>query len=70
MKLKDYVFDKLDFFDAEEWLKRTERSRFILTMIVCTTSFVLSIFLPSGKSNLKLRKDRQEKVKTISKNQN
>ena len=69
MKLKDYILDKLDFIDYDWWM-RTEKVRYITLWVISLLSLVLSIFLPSGKSNLKLQKEQVEKVKTISKNQN
>lgn len=69
MKLKDYILDKLDFIDYDWWM-RTEKTRYIITWVISLLAVLLSIFLPSGKSNLKLQKEQVEKVKTISKNQN
>ena len=69
MKLKDYLINKLDFIDYEWWIK-TEKTRYIITWVISLLAVLLSIFLPSGKSNLKLQKEQVEKVKTISKNQN
>ena len=69
MNIKDYIHDKLDFIDYDWWV-RTEKTRYILLWIISLLSVTLSIFLPNGKSNLKLQKEQVEKVKTISKNQN
>ena len=69
MNIKDYILDKLDFIDYDWWM-RTEKVRYITLWVISLLSLVLSIFLPSGKSNLKLQKEQVEKVKTISKNQN
>lgn len=66
---KDYILDKLDFIDYE-WWERTEKVRYVIFWIISLLSVILSIFLPSGKSNLKFQKEQVEKVKTISKNQN
>lgn len=63
------MLDKLDFIDYDWWM-RTEKVRYITLWVISLLSLVLSIFLPSGKSNLKLQKEQVEKVKTISKNQN
>lgn len=69
MNKKDYILDKLDFIDYE-WWERTEKVRYVIFWIISLLSVILSIFLPSGKSNLKFQKEQVEKVKTISKNQN
>lgn len=69
MNIKDYILDKLDFIDYDWWM-RTEKVRYIITWVISLLAVLLSIFLPSGKSNLKLQKEQVEKVKTISKNQN
>ena len=69
MNIKDYILDKLDFIDYDWWM-RTEKTRYIITWVISLLAVLLSIFLPSGKSNLKLQKEQVEKVKTISKNQN
>ena len=69
LNIKDYILDKLDFIDYDWWV-RTEKTRYILLWIISLLSVTLSIFLPNGKSNLKLQKEQVEKVKTISKNQN
>lgn len=69
MNIKDYILDKLDFIDYDWWM-RTEKVRYIITWVISLLAVLLSIFLPSGKSNLKFQKEQVEKVKTISKNQN
>ena len=69
LNIKDYILDKLDFIDYD-WWERTEKVRYVIFWIISLLSVILSIFLPSGKSNLKFQKEQVEKVKTISKNQN